>query len=244
MKIQAQKFPDPFTVASSATSAKPTNVALSYWSELLGDVDPCHFPSLSIESSGSQKAFNSRNLTLSPTTTKRVHEFCQTHNTTVANFMSAIWALVLQAFTGTSTVCFGYLSSGRDVPVADANDIIGPLITMMIRKVDLDNKMPVSELIETMHTSFVQGLSHQHCSLAEIHHALDQERRRGQLFNTVVNVQRISNAANSGDESMIAFEVVHGHDPSEVRQFPTPTPLLSQRGTQVQKYGGVDDDVH
>ncbi|KAH8892344.1 non-ribosomal peptide synthetase [Thozetella sp. PMI_491] len=192
---------------------QPEETAIAYWANLLGDVDPCLFPSLAVDAPEAPKVFNARDLFLSSAHVKRVHEFCQNNSTTVANFMSAVWALVLQAYTGSSTVCFGYLSSGRDAPVTDADAIVGPLINMMIRKVDLDGQLPVPELIETMHTNFLQGFSHQHCSLAKVHHVLDRERRRGQLFNTVVNVQRL--ASPGSDQSAIEFEVVHGHDPSE-----------------------------
>ena len=55
---------------------------------------------------------------------EEVNRFCKIHGVTTANLVHIAWALVLRCFTGAEDVCFGYLTSGRDIPVDDIDAAI------------------------------------------------------------------------------------------------------------------------
>ncbi len=60
--------------------------------------------------------------------TKKIRQFCASHEVTTAAVIQTAWGLVLRQFTGLANPCFGILTSGRDMPIKDINDILGPMI--------------------------------------------------------------------------------------------------------------------
>ncbi|KAL4967242.1 uncharacterized protein BDV14DRAFT_198344 [Aspergillus stella-maris] len=197
----------------SYLESHPVDAALEYWTERVKDLAPCRLPSIDA-AEDEPPAFMSTQCKLDVNLTNRMQEFCRLHSTTTASIMSVVWSLVLRAYTGNETVCFGYLSSGRAVAVPQVESVIGPLITMMISRVDLDDKTPVLELLGNVGKNFVDGLAHQHCPLSRIQHAASEEGQKGPLFNTVVNVQKRDFSKQSLSTS-VAVEILDVHDPSE-----------------------------
>lgn len=186
--------------------------SLAYWCDMLQDVDPCHFPLLNQANEAGGK-FQSLDFCIGEYQANQLHALCRSYNTTIANLMSSTWAILLRQYLGLNTVCFGYLSSGRDASITGVEDIIGPLITMLIRKVDFEDDDTITSLLERMHSQFSNSMQHQHCSLADIQRNLGLGG--ASLFNTVVNVQRRT-AGSCDESSSIRFENIMGYDPSEV----------------------------
>lgn len=203
----------------SHVESQDKEASLRYWSQLLEDADPCHFPQL-IPIPPDAPRFVNRDFSLPRDLAARVYGFCRKHHITVASFIRVVWAVVLRAYVGTDRVCYGYLSSGRNVFVPRVDDIYGPLIAILVCRVELDGNVPVAEILQTMHEQSLQSLEHQHISLAEIQHAAVPGR--GALFNTVVNVQRRLETQDGSYTSQIILENVSGYDPSEVRRFSVP----------------------
>lgn len=163
-------------------------LTLQFWQDNLKDATPCHFPLLNESGVGSSPIHRSTDVPLSIQQKDQVREFCKSHSTTLANFMSAIWAIVLPSFSDASsdTATFGYLASGRDIALPGVDDILGPMITMLIRSVNVSPETTVLGLIEEMQQDFIKSWPYQHCSLGEIHHALGLSGTP--LFNTIVNL--------------------------------------------------------
>lgn len=122
----------------------------------------------------------------------RLHRLCETLEVTLANLFT-VWAVVLCAYLGSDAVCHGYLTLGRDAPIRDVYDVLGPLINMLVCRSTMDGAASLVELLRRNHASHTASLEHQHCALKEIwHHAAGCDRKS--LFNTIVNVQRKSSA--------------------------------------------------
>jgi non-ribosomal peptide synthase protein (TIGR01720 family) len=193
----------------------PREEGLTFWTEMLKDTRPCHFPLLNEWAAGGPPTFRTVEIELTIGQSKQLNDFCKRHDTTLANFMSAIWALVLSCYVATDEerVTFGYLASGRDLPVAGAQSIMGPMITMIARQADIDPETTVLQLMQKMQQDFASSFPHQHVSLAEIHRALSLQSTP--LFNTIVNMQRARVSVPSSDTELV-WQAETGHDPSEV----------------------------
>lgn len=200
----------------------PSEKSLEYWTSVVQGLEPCIVPSLNTLLDG-QNMCNAIDEMLDSHITQLIFQFCRNYDTTIATVMSAVWALVLRAYVGMDTVCFGLLTSGRAIPVPQAESIIGPLITMMVSRVDLDAEMPILEMIRGIHDGFLSGLEHQHTSLSTIQQAFDGGRQRGKMFNTVVNVLKGDLAVADELPSSIELEVVDARGPTEVSLFQVPT---------------------
>jgi hypothetical protein len=105
------------------------------------------------------------------------------------------------------------LASGRGLPIPGVDDILGPLITMIVRRTEIEPDSTVLNMISNMQEDLTHTWPHQHCSLGDIYHALNLNGIP--LFNTIVNMQREVSGIET-DEASISFQAETGHDPSEV----------------------------
>ncbi|KAI0848990.1 lysergyl peptide synthetase 1 [Daldinia vernicosa] len=85
------------------------NKSKEYWKSYLKGAVPCHFPNLKdLDSEDSSQPFGTFTLSLGES----------------ANVFHIVWAIVVQRYTATEEVCFGYMASG-------------PLFNMLVARVNL-----------------------------------------------------------------------------------------------------------
>lgn len=182
----------------------------AFWEDYLGDCPACLFPALTEHAEG-DVGINCDFVTQIPQM-EAVHGYCRAHEVTAANVFCLAWALVLRSYVGTDTVCFGYLSSGRDLPFDGADMVCGPLINMLTMRLALgDPEVSVGELVRRFHNSYLPCLQYQTYPVAEsIHRGQDMD---GPPFNTALSVQRV--LPQQGGSRQTALELVERDDPSE-----------------------------
>ncbi|KAJ8206638.1 hypothetical protein LV159_008937, partial [Aspergillus fumigatus] len=184
--------------------------SIAYWKSRLADTEPCLFPKLHGHSDANISHWGRTNLDCPAA--PELHAFCKAHGLTVANILQMAWALVLRSYTSSDKVCFGYLTMGRDAPVTGIEDAIGPFINMMVCSLSFREDMLAVEMAQQIQEDFLQGLAHQHCALADIHHALGLRGER--LFNTIMTYRRLRSQDNTSTASL-RFRDMGGEDPTE-----------------------------
>lgn len=194
------------------------DVSIEYWKTSLEGLDICHFPTADIKSSEAVRELRTVNV-IPEVPHDAVHQFCMANEITVPNLIQLVWALVLRAYTGSNDVCFGYLSSGRNVAVEGIDDIVGPLINMLVRRVCVTDVEPVAGLLKQVQTDYLTSLEHQHISLAQIQGLTEVSGQS--LFNTVMSIQRmftLTNKLSSAEQisGELSFKGMNAHDPTEV----------------------------
>lgn len=195
---------------------RPLSASMDYWTRYLAAVSPCHFPT-SRDTNSEDRQLQSIQVELD-LPIHSLKRFCTTHSVTIANIAQVVWGLVLRAYTGSDNICFGYLSAGRDIPIDSVDGIVGPLINMMVSRMDITGEASVIELTQQVQSDYLAGLDHQHCSLAQMQHGLALFGRP--LFNTIMSVQRVaSSGAVSQYEPPISLVNIGAHDPTEVSLF-------------------------
>lgn len=199
---------------------KPQEASARYWKNMFHDITPCLFPRATDNSSSE---LVQTQIDLGEQVTHQLHRFCQQYDTTISIFMNSIWAATLQSLLSMpdGIVCFGYLSSGRHIPLQNVHEIVGPLITMLVQKVAVKTNSTIIGLMDQIASVASQNLDHQHFSLARLHHDLHLADRP--LFNTVVNTQRRSPPAKESSQTSITLESQPGHDPCEVSSASVPS---------------------
>jgi non-ribosomal peptide synthase protein (TIGR01720 family) len=191
---------------------KPLDVGLQFWSKHLANVEPCAFPgSEFVTNDNSATVVNVRGID-----SAAVQAFCRDWETTAASVIQTAWALVLGKFTRTATPCFGTLSSGRDVPVSNVDRIIGPVITVVPCRVDLESSRNVPETIRQIQEDYIASLPHQHTPLAAINRALGYGSST--FFNSIVSFQKIMEVVGKEQNGFI-IQDLDGIDPTEVRML-------------------------
>ncbi|OHW90106.1 nonribosomal peptide synthase [Colletotrichum incanum] len=185
--------------------------ALDFWIEYLDGAEPCYFPAMNDNNPGSGGSFEVIEMPLD-TSLNDLRTFCRNFNTTISNALQAVWALVLHTYTGDPDVCFGYLSSGRSLPVSGVSEIVGPMMNLLAcRVVGIDNKS-LSDLLGCLKDDFVNALPHQCFSIGKAQRILGTNEKK--LFNTIMtsyySPPPISN--NGGSDF---FRLIASHNASD-----------------------------
>ncbi|EFQ25776.1 amino acid adenylation domain-containing protein [Colletotrichum graminicola M1.001] len=180
------------------------DAALDYWMEYLDGAEPCCFPAMNDNSAGDDGS--SQVIEIMPAvhdkTLELIQAFCRSANTTVFGALQAVWALVLHAYTGDDDVCFGYLSSGRDLPIADASDIVGPMMSLLVCRVRDVADRTIGDLIDAVRSDFINAMPHQCFSLGKVRRILGMNET-SRLFNTIVTAYHTSSTPVAGADGEV-----------------------------------------
>lgn len=182
---------------------------VAYWRRYLENVEPCYFPALA---DGNKIERELRTLELELEDVSQLQSFCAQHSVTLSNVLQLVWSLVLRTYTGNENVCFGYLSSGRDVPLDGIQDAVGLFISMLVCRIDLSNDLEVGTALKQIQGDYTQSMAHQAFSLGDMQHELQLSGKS--LFNTAFTFQRRPDAQNEKAQQL-RFDVVEAYDPSE-----------------------------
>lgn len=182
-----------------------------YWHERMKGATPCLFPGLNDDmvTSEDATAIDSVQLDIAPHSS--LQSFCQKHGIAITNLVHVVWALVLRQYLGTDSTCFGYVTSGRHVPVPEVNDTVGPFINMLVSRIKVPEDASILSILLSNQEDFATSLSHQHHSLAKTKHSANDP-----LFNSVVSLQIGSLTDQKPMSSSITTENSTGDDPTEV----------------------------
>lgn len=194
------------------TRKLPAELAINFWREHLDGLQPCIFPCLanSEESWHETVAEDARiDFSFSP---GALFKFCRDANVSAANVFQLAWALVLRVYTESEDVCFGMISSGRDVPLPGIEDGVGAFLTMLVCRFILREDMSVSQALIKAAADLIEYLPHQHCGLATIHHAV--KAGSSPLFNTIVTFNSDEDVMDLEDSSIV-IRNISTSDPTE-----------------------------
>ncbi|OLN96770.1 Nonribosomal peptide synthetase 8-like protein 3 [Colletotrichum chlorophyti] len=184
--------------------------ALDYWIDYLDGAEPCYFPTMNDNRGGDEGSFNVVEMGLD-TTLEDLRAFCQRCNATLSSTLQVAWALVLQAYTGDPNVCFGYLSSGRSLPIMGVSDIVGPMMNLLVCRIDGINEMTLGELLDGIRDDFVNALPHQCFSIGRVQRILGTNESK--LFNTIMT--SYYSPSMSHDDRNNLFKLVASHNASD-----------------------------
>ncbi|KAF4630787.1 hypothetical protein G7Y89_g7349 [Cudoniella acicularis] len=193
----------------SYLARKSPELGVNYWKNYLQGVKACHFPILNTQPPA-QKQLNFKNLNFDRFA--ELQALCGAKNVTLANVMQAAWAMCLRNYTQSDDVCFGYLVSGRDIPVEGIQNMFGPCLNMLVSRIKFGVKATLEDVIQGVQIDYLAGLDYQHCSLAQIQHDLGLGGEN--LFNTAVSIQG-GGALEESQSGNISFKAVNVVDPNE-----------------------------
>ncbi|KAK4157425.1 non-ribosomal peptide synthetase [Chaetomidium leptoderma] len=195
--------------------SQPRSESIRYWKGYLGGAEPCLLPTLTDGESDLEPSLGSHAITLG--SMSKVNDYCMNSGITLSTLLQFVWALVVRSYTGADEVLFGYLASGRDIPVANIEQAVGAFINMLVCRLRIPADTEVGEALDMMRGDLADAMAHQSCSLAEMQHEL---RLPGTaLFNTAFTYQKRTEAGQGprqhSSQSALQYRVVTADDPSE-----------------------------
>lgn len=176
---------------------KTTPISTQFWQELLQGAQPCQFPNL-VSNSLDAREFEHTFVDLG-VSRAILEDFAREHRVDVAAIFRVAWSLVLRAYTGSEYACFGYRTSGRDLPVDGLADAIGSFSAILTSHLAVDPSQLLMQLLIDSEAIHQESLHHQHVSVSSIHHALGMKGRR--LFNTCLSFGYEHVPAEESDET-------------------------------------------
>ena len=187
----------------------PREERLAYWRKYLEFTEPCYFPKLT-DGVTSERELRTFEITL-PEASK-LQRYCSQRDLTLSNALQLAWALVLRTYTGKDSVCFGYLSSGRDAPVDGIQNAIGLFVSMLVCRMEITDDTEISKALKQIRDDYSQSMVHQAFSLGQMQHELQLSGKA--LFNTAFTYQRRSESKGL-ENQQIAIDVLNAGDPNE-----------------------------
>ncbi|XWW94242.1 hypothetical protein V2A60_002185 [Cordyceps javanica] len=194
----------PYSSYLSFLRQSSTEEALKYWVQSLDDAEACFLPAMTetnvqkegkVEVAGPPAPVRRQLVTANVEDVESLRRFSERCSVTIANIFQLAWAIVLSKFVRSDDILFGYVSSGRDVPVHDVHQIFGPFVNILISRIKLDLDSNVSQSLQSVQKRFFENLSHQRTPLVDIWHALKTGSRG--LFNTYLSYRQASSHGHS-----------------------------------------------
>ncbi|KAF3491609.1 non-ribosomal peptide synthetase [Arthroderma uncinatum] len=181
------------------------------WVNLLDGIEPCNFPVSSSSATGRMLRETFSEISgPTPIFKANIVDFCKKASILLSSFLQVAWAMTLSYHTGMHHVCFSYLTSGRDAPVAEVERMVGPLANLLISRVDLG--APASLVLRTASERTGKNLAIQNVSIAEVLHRLGLSGER--LFNTSLSI-RYAAKDEEGPKNGISFQTLDSEDEHE-----------------------------
>ncbi|KAL2858409.1 hypothetical protein BJX68DRAFT_262934 [Aspergillus pseudodeflectus] len=203
------------------TRTESQSDALAYWKRHLSGVRPCHL-SVSASNNGVRELGSCM---MAFDRFAELQRFCEVNSITFANLTLSAWAIALRSYTKSDDVCFGYPSTGRDLPVPGIQEAVGIFINTLCCRVRFQTGQTFLDLSKSVQNDHIQSLSFQRASLAEIQHALGE--RGKPLFNTCISIQ--SHTDDSFADADLSFEFLKAYDPTE---YPITVNVETARGRE------------
>jgi non-ribosomal peptide synthetase component F len=189
----------PYSNFISHVQSQDPAKAVGYWKGYLRGAVPCQFPRH--EGGGSAEGAGALEF---EEDASGILAFCQQVGVTLASILQTAWALLLRKYTGNNDVCFSYMSSGRDIPIDGVEEAIGPYVSLLICRAEMEGQNSVIDVVKKMQDHYLESLPHQHTlSLAQVQQAVGLHGQS--LFNTGLSFNRIA-VQDDDSQSSLSFK--------------------------------------
>ncbi|KAK4120736.1 hypothetical protein N657DRAFT_579495 [Parathielavia appendiculata] len=177
--------------------------SLAYWRETLTDLTPCLFPRLTVLPDELRFVNTFVELDI---TSYQLSGFARTQTTAVDAVLRLAWGLVLRCFTGSSRVCFGFQTVGRDDSIPGMRHAVGAFSNTVACSYDLTAFSPLNTALQMVEGLLTASLPHQHFTLAELQHRMGMKGGE-RLFNSCLTFTEEPAGLNSKFTTRTNFEL-------------------------------------
>ncbi|THC91140.1 hypothetical protein EYZ11_009390 [Aspergillus tanneri] len=143
---------------------------------------------------------------------------------TMATLTKAAWALVLAQVTGQDDVVFGNVLNGRELPIANAEEVPGPCITVLPLRVSIQRSWTVQSLLWHVQQQYKRAIPFSSAEFYEI------KRLMAAHWSPEARLCSVFTHQNEGVERTIPFQNVEC--PMEMFQHNDSTPFHVVTGPQ------------
>lgn len=195
-----------------------SRVSVNYWRKLINSSSHSFTSSPRMEAPWARPErgdLKSLSIKLDPTLVAAIPSFCQLHGVTIATFFQTVWGLVLRQCIDRSDEpsLFGYMVANRDAAVHGAEEMVGPMTSMLLCQTESKPARRVGELLRRTQGEVLEAMQHQ-AGLAdavrememEDSNGIEDQRRKLNFCNSVMSLQYI----NAGTDTAVQRRAAAG----------------------------------
>ncbi|RKP35851.1 hypothetical protein BJ085DRAFT_35539 [Dimargaris cristalligena] len=186
-----------------------------YWQTALVNARPTpsiHFPVYATQSPVCKYGVHRNTLS---SNLASLHAFCRQQRITLNSLLRGVWALTLSRYLGVSDdISFGVLTSGRNVPVSDIQNMVGMCINTLPFRVSLDLQTTISSFVQRVHCQSGELTVSEQCGLLDIY-KLGKISRETKLFNSLMLYDNFPPSASGTPNPDITFKLHGGQNFTE-----------------------------
>lgn len=162
---------------------------IAFWDNYLSGIEPSRLPRTVLAQSVSLRTRQNDFITIPiKERTSEIKTFCRQNSLTTATLFQTAWVLTLRHFTTSNNVLFGYMTANRDVPISGIDEIVGPLINMLLCRIDIEaSTTSLISLLKKVHDEFLECLPHQHGFVQAVQNTLLKSEQP--VWNTVLSLE-------------------------------------------------------
>ncbi|KAJ1972652.1 hypothetical protein H4R34_005338, partial [Dimargaris verticillata] len=162
----------PYAAFIHHASAQDPEACQAFWQATLEGVKPT--PAIQLPSTTPTNDLTEIHAThchIISTPTTVIQQLCHQQSITLNTLIRAVWAMVLARYLDErDEVTFGTLVSGRNVPLAGIDQMVGLTINTVPFRAKLDLDAPIHAWLSAIHDSSTAIMAHEHASLVDIMH--------------------------------------------------------------------------
>ncbi|KAF0693317.1 hypothetical protein As57867_015648, partial [Aphanomyces stellatus] len=166
--------------------AQDRNATGAFWRSYLSGYSPCP---LALSSHDDDAQHEKEPLSLaSKVSLGEIKAAAKRVGVSPAEFNKIAWAITVRKYTRQDDVVFGQVLANRDIPVKDADSILGPLINTVPYRVTLDASKPLQTIFDDVQATRGAISTHSYAGLIDIKRWSGLE---GELFDTLFVYQQL-----------------------------------------------------
>ena len=156
-----------------------------FWKNYLKDLDsPTPLVIDKLNTKGIEPDIIKKTIRIDEQTSNVVSEFVKKSKITHSCFLQAVWAIILNKYSGKDDIVFGQTVSGRPADLVGSEFIVGLLINTLPVRAKIDNHAAVFDWIQGFHNSLIELRDYEHTPLYEIQKCTDIPSKE-ELFKSI-----------------------------------------------------------
>ncbi|KAI0970754.1 peptide synthetase [Xylaria arbuscula] len=219
---EADRLPR-FTNYTDDVESRDSVASTDFWAQKLHGIEPTILRSTHGLAGDDARLSIAADATMSAVTFKididaQMDHYCRNTRITVSTLLQFTWSILLSAYTGQKSVCFGALTSDRDVDIPDTDEIVGPMLSVLVTHVvlgsqgDVTGAASIEDVIRKLQDDNTDSMAHKVFNLSTVEHGLKFQLPKSALFNTLVNYRKVR---RTGPEPVMKLRSILKQDPHE-----------------------------
>lgn len=156
--------------------------AICFWKQYLAEFENVS-TIMGLEAPGKKASFKSHSFSVSKEQQSAICDYIRKQGLTINTFFKSVWSVILQQYNQTDDVVFGSVVSGRNVDVANIENMVGLFINTLPVRCKVTSQSAFTDLMKEIQVNAMEQEKYGYLPLAEIQ---QQSVLKNKLLNHIL----------------------------------------------------------